>query len=739
MRRMLSPNYLVPHHFNLLVRCKNKLTFHRKCLVILEMPKICSLYASKVTTRPCIVPQCFFCAFKISKRGVASINTATTSLLVMGSIQSIDVQPMVVPTGRRDDDSESVIYRNIRIDQENGGNFIATFRNQPESLTPIDILRCSATKYADLDCTGERVINADGTPGPYRFISFKEFYRRVLAMGRGMLELGIKRGDRIGIFGNNSQYYQMVAFGAYSIGAVIVPVYDSLGKDAASHIVNHAEVKVLFVSHMKYPNAIALIPEIKDKVAKIVVLGDAVPPIPETEFSVTTCKDVLESGFESKEQNVFSLPDDTAVIMYTSGSTGTPKGCVLTCRNVVAGAAGLGCVNMSLTPADTHLSFLPLAHVYAMAAELIMYAQGVRVGFSRGIIKEIMDDIQALKPTVLVAVPRILNRVAEVMRYKISTKPAFIRKALDAAIAAKAKAIKENRGYSQLLDGILFKNFRAALGGRIRMMVSGGAPITQDVFEFLCATVCPNIIQGYGLTEVSSGLAVQEAPATNPRTVGASTIGCEIKLRPVEGTTYDPNGEVPAGELLVRGPCVFQGYYKQQDLTDEVLHDGWFATGDVVRITKEGQLEIIDRAKQLVKLSQGEYLSLSSLNEAYARADVATFVYVYANPMYDEPLAVVIPKPEKIKEWEDRGVKDITKDKTVHDECIQSLRKVFEHDKMRGFERINHVIIDTFEPTVENGFLTPSMKPQYAALRKKYEPALLDLYNAIIAAKAPKT
>lgn len=162
----------------------------------------------------------------------------------MGSVQCIEVQPMVVPTGVYGDGGESVIYRNVRINHENSGKFLSTFRNQPESLTPIDIIKCSATKYGNLDCTGERVINSDGTPGPYRFISFKEFYDKTLAMGRGILSLGVNRGDRIGIFGNNSQYYQMVAFGACSVGVIVVPVYDSLGKDAASYVVNHAELKV---------------------------------------------------------------------------------------------------------------------------------------------------------------------------------------------------------------------------------------------------------------------------------------------------------------------------------------------------------------------------------------------------------------------------------------------------------------------------------------------------------------
>jgi long-chain acyl-CoA synthetase len=370
-----------------------------------------------------------------------------------------------------------------------------------------------------------------------------------------------------------------------------------------------------------------------------------------------------------------------------------------------------------------------------MAVELIMYAQGARVGFSRGIIKELIKDIQALQPTVLIAVPRVLNKVVETMQAQICALPGYLQKVLEVAFRAKIAAMKENRPHSLLLDALLFSKFRAALGGRVRVIVSGGAPILQEVFEFLCAAVSPNIVQGYGLTEVSSGLAVQEIPAMDPTTVGPSSIGCEIKLRPVPGTSYDPRAEYPSGELLIRGPCLFREYYKLPELTSEVLRDGWFATGDIVRITGGGQVQIIDRVKQLVKLSQGEYLSMTTLNDYYAMADIAVFVYVYANSCYDQPVAVVFPKPEKIKEWQDKGVRDITQNEAVHREAIVSLERVFKERQLRGFERITHVLIDLTEPTVENGLLTPSMKAQYAALRKKYEPALIDLYQSKCGAK----
>jgi long-chain acyl-CoA synthetase len=310
-----------------------------------------------------------------------------------------------------------------------------------------------------------------------------------------------------------------------------------------------------------------------------------------------------------------------------------------------------------------------------------------------------------------------------------------MQKALNWAFKAKIAAMKQNRPHSLLLDALLFAKFRAGLGGGLRAIISGGAPILQEVFEFLCASVTPNIVQGYGLTEVSSGLAVQELPAVDPTTVGPSTIGCVIKLRPVPGTNYDPRGECPSGELLVKGPCVFQGYHNLLETTEEVLKDGWFVTGDVIEITKGGQLRIIDRVKQLVKLSQGEYLSMTTLNEFYTMADVACFVYVYANSSYDRPVAVVFPKHDKIAQWQAKGINDVVQSDEVQREAIASLDRVFKERNMRGFERITHCLIDTIEPSIENGLLTPSMKPQYAALRKKYEPALLQLYQAKCAAK----
>jgi long-chain acyl-CoA synthetase len=349
-------------------------------------------------------------------------------------------------------------------------------------------------------------------------------------MGRGLLELGLERGDKVGIYSTNSQYWVMAAFGAWSVGLVAVPVYDSLGKDAARYIVEHSDAKVVFCSLPKYTLLLDFIDDLS-AVEHLIVMSDQPPSSRPARVPVTSCQEILSRGESSAQENKFQEADDLAFIMYTSGSTGPPKGCLLTAENVIAGAAALATVNASASTTDTHLSFLPLAHIYAAAVEIVMYAQGARVGFARGGVPQLVDDIAALQPTFFIAVPRILNKLHDGMKAKIAQRPAWMQTILNWAMKAKISAYRQNKPHSLLLDALLFKDFRAALGGRLRATISGGAPVQQEVFEFLCATVSPNIIQGYGLTEVSCGLAVQELPATDARTVGACSPGVEIKLR----------------------------------------------------------------------------------------------------------------------------------------------------------------------------------------------------------------
>ena len=465
----------------------------------------------------------------------------------MGGIQSATT-PYMVATDQPHEDDESPIYRNFHCYTENGGELISHFRSQPESKTVIDILAGSAVMFADKDCMGERIKNPDGSCGPYKYFSYAEVYKRALAFGRALLDLGLNRGDRVGLYSSNSMWWQLTAFGAYSVGLIIVPVYDSLGPTAAEYIITHSKIRVVVSSEFKFKNAVDLLPKC-DTIEHLIIMGE-IPSDYQNVPNVTvhTCQDLLESGLKSTTKNEFAGPDDIGVIMYTSGSTGKPKGCMLTQANIVAGSVGLGNVNMSASPSDTFLSFLPLAHIYAMSVELMMYAHGARVGFARGQVKYLLDDIQAMQPTIIIVVPRVVNKIVEGMKEKLSKQNKYIQKLVNYVINDKAEKVKHNIPHSLFLDAILFKDFRAALGGRIRLIVSGGAPIMPEIFSFLCSTVTPNIIQGYGLSEVSAGLAVQEVPVMDPMTVGPVSIACECKLRRVKDTDYDPNSPPESGK-----------------------------------------------------------------------------------------------------------------------------------------------------------------------------------------------
>lgn len=646
----------------------------------------------------------------------------------MFQVNHRDCEPICVPIEGTEEEGLSKIYINNHILHENGGEFIATFRSSPEAKTMYQIIKLSAVKHADLPSCGEREQLEGDKASDYKYLTYKQFYNKIESFARGLLELGLKPGDKIGIYSSNCIWWTTTLFAASMAGFTIVPIYDSLGPGAAEYILNHAEVKALVVSEFKSKIAIELLPK-AEHIDHLLVMSKTVPAGETDRVKFYTCDQVENKGKDSKIVPVPSTPDHPAVIMYTSGSTGTPKGCVLNESNIVAGAGGFSMLGVSATPSDTYLSFLPLAHIYALVCEMIVFNQGCRIGYARGPIKYIMDDIQTLRPTIMTAVPRILNRVYDAMHDKIREKPKFVQKLLQFAISLKAKAHKQNSASSLILDNFLLNNFRNALGGRMRLIVNGGAPIMKNVFEFICSAITPNIIQGYGLTETSAGVAVQEAPASDPTTVGQCGLSCQVRFRAVEGTDYDAKGEYPKGELLVKGPIVFQGYYKQPELTAEVLHDGWFATGDVCQLTEEKQIRIIDRAKQLVKLCQGEYISLTNLSEQYGRASKVAFIFVYANSQYDRPVALVIPKRNVIDSWISVGISEqqIPTNEKCQKEIIENLAEQFKLNGMRGFEKIDKVVLDTVEPTIENGLLTPSMKPQLNSIKKKYEPQLLEL------------
>ena len=659
----------------------------------------------------------------IQKYSISPLKTADRATNSMGQQVSLTRSVVFEDSGNPD---ESPIYRHSATFTENGGKLISSFRCSPESLTTCDLLRVASVKYRNCHSLGEREPLANGAFGKYQWITYGEFYSNVMNFARGLARLGLTAGDKVGIYSVNCPWWQTTCYACHSSSLVAVPIYDSLGPGSAEYIINHSECAAVIVSQEKLGSLKSVLSQ-APSVRHVLVIGNY-ERCEDGQVVFDSCQSVLESGKDVDVELVEPNPDDLALIMYTSGSTGKPKGCLLTHRNLIAGATGLGCLGCSITTSDTYFSFLPLAHIYEMGVEIIMVSQGASIGFFSGSVRNLIDDLGALQPTIICGVPRVWNRIAEQMKKKISELPRLKRMLVEATLGLKSRCIHAGRPHSLLLDQLILAPFRNSLGGRVRLIVSGGAPILPEVYEFLITAITPNIVQGYGLTEVAASIAVSEIPQLSPKANGCVSHTSDVKLRKVEGLLYDPRGEVIAGEILVRGPHVFKGYYKDQALTDEVIDkDGWFATGDIGVINRDGYVEIVDRAKQLVKLSQGEYISITVLTDIYSMTPGIRNIYVYANSHHDAPLAVVIPDDQLVEKWKNAGITDFKGSKVAEDEVLKLLNETANNNKLRGFERIARVLLDDKEFTIDNGLLTPSMKLQWKSLAAKYEGALLEL------------
>lgn len=655
------------------------------------------------------------------------INNFTSHHSIMGAEPSEPPPAICVPYEAASNADESPVYINNTRIREVGGRYIYHYSFRPDVHTTCETLDSTVVIYGEHKAFGERVVNPDGSFGAYKWVNYIEFQKYAKALGCGLKRLGIQPGDKVGIYSINCTWWQFAQFAIHYIGAIAVPVYDSLGPNSASYIINHAEIKAICV-HKKNIDSILKIISNETPIEHVLemtteVVGD--------DPRITTMEKVLKSGLQDVESFIPypATEDTTAMIMYTSGSTGNPKGCVLSHINIMAGGNGLGGNGTSVTHTDTFFSFLPLAHIYELASQMTLICQGAAIGFYSGEIKNMMADIAALKPTIICGVPRVFNRMAEAMNAKIDKLPSLLKTAVKASLKMKQKSLLNGSPHSLLLDALILKDFRAALGGRIRLIVSGGAPILPEVYELIRAAVTPNIIQGYGLTEITAAACVQQRRATkNPLTVGPVAVTTDLKFRRVPGMQYDPQGNPPSGEILLRGPTLFHGYYKDEEQTKAAMVDGWFATGDVGILLPEGQVLIIDRVKQLVKLSQGEYLSLTSLTDTYSTAKGVQFIYIYADSLHNKPVAVVIPDPQQFEDWKNKGITDPINSDIAKQEIISNLKIVADNAHLRGFERIDTILLDDEEFTIDNGMLTPSSKPKISAMRSKYEARLIELY-----------
>ncbi|MBN3275509.1 ACSL5 ligase, partial [Polyodon spathula] len=532
-------------------------------------------------------------------------------------------------------------------------------------------------------------------------------------------------------------------YACYTYSMVVVPLYDTLGPEALVFIINKADLSTVICdrpdrAHVLLSNCeksltpvlntiILMDPfntELKERGAKCGV-------------EILSLQEAEVLGKENwrkpivNEQHIFHLTAISDLLL------GDPKGAMLTHENVIADAAAFIKSFESTfgpVPEDISISFLPLAHMFERVVQTVMYNSGARVGFFQGDIRLLPDDMKALRPTVFPVVPRLLNRVYDKVQSEAQTP--FKKWLLNFAVNRKFSEVKQGISRNDSIwDKLIFHKVQGTMGGRVRVMVTGAAPISPTVLNFLRAALgCP-IFEAYGQTECTAGCTFSMPGDWTSGHVGPPVTCNIVKLSDVEEMNYfASNGE---GEVCIKGKNVFKGYLKDPEKTMEALDEnGWLHTGDIGKWLPSGVLKIIDRKKNIFKLAQGEYIAPEKIENVYVRSGPVAQVFVHGDSLKSCLVGIVVPDPEVLPDFAaKRGIKgsfeDLCKNNDIKKAIQEDMLKLGKESGLHSFEQIKNLHLHPEQFTIENGLLTPTLKAKRAELTKVFKAEIEKLYVSL--------
>ena len=575
-------------------------------------------------------------------------------------------------------------------------------------------------------------------------ITGAELDERVRNLALALRHLGVCAGDRVALLAESCPEWSIADCAILANGAINVPIYPTQAVDQVEYILRDSGARILFISNVKQLRRIQpALDSFKSKERPRLIMFET----PREEKSkeqkkdgaVTILAELENVGREESQResrlyerlSAQSQPDDLATIIYTSGTTGEPKGVMLTHHNLVSNALESGKV-FDLRPDDSALSFLPLSHVFERTVLYIYMSFGVQINFARGV-ETVAEDIKEVRPTVVTAVPRLFEKIYATINKRAAEQPPMKQKIFHRAVeVGRHVAILRDKGESvpirlalelKVLDKLVFTKWRAAIGGRLRFFVSGGAALPPEL-TYIFAGAGITILQGYGLTETSPVVSFNRPNANRIGTIGQAIPG--VKVRVAED-----------GELLVQGDNVMQGYYHMAEETERVLQrrpDGvWFHTGDIGAIDADGYIRITDRKKDLIKTSLGKYIAPQPIENMIRAIPMVEQAIVIGNAR-KFPSALIVPSFDALRSYaKSLGVE--AKDNAElarHPRIIEYFKKKVDEvtRDLAPHEKIKKIALIDQEFSIESGELTPTLK-----VRRKF---VEDKHRAVIDALYPK-
>ncbi|XP_071505377.1 long-chain-fatty-acid--CoA ligase 5-like [Diadema antillarum] len=580
----------------------------------------------------------------------------------------------------------------------------------------------------------------------YKWLTFSQVEEKATLFGSGLVALGNQPGGDsfVGIFAQNRPEWVIADVACMQYSLVSVPFFNTISSQSGDVIITQTSMSTIICDTMEKADRLRRDHASHECLTTVVVMDLPREGIEEHRaqferdgLKLVSFDEVIALGGKNVVDKVLPKPETINTLVYTSGTTGIPKGVIQTHKNHIAAHANawmLCSLNVLPRLDDVHISYLPLPHVYERGNLHTLMIGGAPLGFFRGDPLKLVDDIQTLRPTLMGGVPRVFNRIYDRVMSTVNASNVVRRNIFKLAYSQKLKALDRGiSGKDTIWDKLVFSRMQNMLGGRMRLIASGAAPLAPEIAAFLRVSMGCHFVEAYGQTESTFSLTHNVEHDLTCGHVGIPGGDCQLKLIDVPELNYYAKND--QGEVCARGSSIFSGYFKDPERTKEVLDsDGWLHTGDIGQWNKNGTLSVIDRKRNIFKLSQGVFVAPEKVENVYLREPLLAQVFVTGNGLWDSIVGIAIPDKEELEKFAKQNnipgtFEDLCQNKIVKEAILTRMQKQAKSSGLASFEQVKNIHLHSELFSESNGLQTPTMKNKRNVIEKIFAEEIAQIYE----------